>query len=142
MDNGLGTVGSLVVRGGGFQTDASMIRRSYREEVPLFLFRSSDNSYSPRRDRTVGIRLMVGASVRVHEAADTAFKEISSEFAIRTENPCDSKYGANRSTHFFGSCPSQPPQTINAFFPMSAVDLCIVPTRVLSTERFYHRIAA
>src|SRR5262249_56539433 len=64
MDNGYGSVGGAVIRGGDYTTPVSRLRYSYREELPLFYFRSSDSRFVKTRSKQLGIRLMVGAPIK------------------------------------------------------------------------------
>jgi hypothetical protein len=80
MDNGMGSVGANVVRGGDYTTPASHLRFSSREELPPYFFRSSDSSYVKTRNKQVGIRLMVGTPVKDFRDRGATLAEMEKEF--------------------------------------------------------------
>ena len=80
MDNGFGSVGANVVRGGDYTTSGSHLRFSYREELPPYFFRSSDNTFVKTHNKQVGIRLMVGAAVKDFRDRGATLAEMEKEF--------------------------------------------------------------
>lgn len=80
VDNGTGAVGGSVARGGDFKTQPSVVRSSYREEIPHFVFRKATGLYAKRLARELGIRLVVGAVVRNTIEDAQAETRIADEF--------------------------------------------------------------
>jgi hypothetical protein len=72
-----GLPGGVVARGGHFQTDASSIRSSLREEYPPF----SPRGGAPLTLRTIGFRIALGLVVTVDDAAPDAFRSAFAEEA-------------------------------------------------------------
>jgi hypothetical protein len=80
MDNGSGSVGAGVIRGGDYTTPAARLRFSYREELALFRLRASDNTYVKSRNKLVGIRMMIGTLVKEIDDRGQKLREIEQEF--------------------------------------------------------------
>jgi hypothetical protein len=80
MDNGMGSVGANVVRGGDYTTPAAHLRFSSREELPPYFFRSSDSAYVKTRNKQVGIRLMIGTAVKDFRDRGATLAEMEKEF--------------------------------------------------------------
>jgi formylglycine-generating enzyme required for sulfatase activity len=80
MDNGFGSVGAGVIRGGDYTMAANKLRFSYREELAPFRLRTADNVYVPSRNKLVGIRLMIGSVVKDTDDRGQKLRDIEQEF--------------------------------------------------------------
>jgi hypothetical protein len=80
MDNGFGSVGAGVIRGGDYTMSANKLRFSYREELAPFRLRASDNVYVQSRNKLVGIRLMIGSVVKGIDDRGQKLRDMEQEF--------------------------------------------------------------